>query len=751
MAGESAPYPAPPQGKAPSPYELRAAFVEQARCHGAMTRGHHNRNFMIPLPEDMAELLKQAPGTNVMVRTRLPDALRVVIRTWQDEARILDAVKDVLPQVPRCLASHEDTAIHSYVEGVPLSSVCENGKPVDRLLVRALTGVLAEMTQVRKESLPKLPDSWPRSHRDSRGFLRNLALMADEQIRKPNWAEFGGLFAALGISDDALAQFAERIPAMSPRPFSLLHTDLHRDNIIVTYDGRPPLIYVDWELASWGDPLHDLANHLVRMQYPEQQQSEVVETWAADMERVRPEATEGLPRDLQHYLDFEHAQSVFPDVMRAANSLGAELVPQRLERATQQVAQALRRATAPLQLADVPESEIRRVLYRWQAARIARRGPSPMVRGITFEPDERFEHPECDSDTVLAALEAEGAAPANRVFKGTAHLNTVVQVPGRFRPIVVRRKVGGEGRREQSFLSEHAVLRLIERSPATQKTVRAPRVLALGTSSLKDAFAIHSYEGPEDGRAPNHPEHGLLPHEADNLVDQLCALAAIDQDALWELDPAAKDLDFYAWLTGQLVHLVASLPAESKKLARALGLPDEYRLQDLLRRHKVTPRAFALLHGDLNPWNLVRHDGELTIIDWEMAMVGDPLYDLVRHLHLTPVRPAIRTRMFTRWHKKMGRERVLAYTQGWEADWRVYRWIELIRSAYIDLDRLVTGDGLDAPNVRRAVDRYAMTLADATAALGLRSRPTANPYLERSLPIVEGTLIRADGLEPKGS
>jgi hypothetical protein len=63
----------------------------------------------------------------------------------------------------------------------------------------------------------------------------------------------------------------------------------------------------------------------------------------------------------------------------------------------------------------------------------------------------------------------------------------------------------------------------------------------------------------------------------------------------------------------------------------------------------------------------------------------------------------------------------------------VYRWIETVRSAYVDLDRLVTGDSLDAPNVRRAVDTYAMTLATATASLGLGVKPT-NPYLAGALP-----------------
>jgi hypothetical protein len=120
----------------------------------------------------------------------------------------------------------------------------------------------------------------------------------------------------------------------------------------------------------------------------------------------------------------------------------------------------------------------------------------------------------------------------------------------------------------------------------------------------------------------------------------------------------------------------------------------------------------------------------LTIIDWEMAMVGDPLYDLVRHMHLTPTRTEIRDRMFKRWGHGLG----AAYTTDWERDWRVYRWIETVRSAYVDLDRLVTGESLDAPNVRRAVDSYAVTLAVATGSLGLPLRVTANPYLARALP-----------------
>ncbi|WP_327682807.1 phosphotransferase [Streptomyces sp. NBC_00467] len=46
-------------------------------------------------------------------------------------------------------------------------------------------------------------------------------------------------------------------------------------------------------------------------------------------------------------------------------------------------------------------------------------------------------------------------------------------------------------------------------------------------------------------------------------------------------------------------------------------------------------RPFVLLHGDLHRKNLiVDSSGDLWFIDWELAMIGDPLYDLATHLHL---------------------------------------------------------------------------------------------------------------------
>ncbi|MFF4962196.1 phosphotransferase family protein [Streptomyces sp. NPDC001222] len=704
-------------------------FLRYARALGAFERGHHHLHYRVrPLTERDAALVAAEAGATVTVRQRIPSALPAVIRTWQDESEILDAIGAVLPHVPRCLAKHRDTVVLSHVEGVPLSSIRPDGTPLDPGHITALAGLLADMTQVRRRHLPPLPASWPRAGRDGRAFLRALALAAEEQIRVRNWARFGGLFVMLGIPEDAMVRFAERVPALISRPFSLLHTDLHRDNVIVSSHGDPPLICVDWELATYGDPLHDLATHLVRMRYPSHQWEEAVEAWRTVMGERRSGAVHGLDRDLGHYLAFERAQSVYPDVMRAAESLGDCYDQRDLDAATQAVHRALLAAQEPLRLRHVPdERAIERILFRWNESHGVRPGRERTMPQIVWDHDRRVPvRPDFPPWAVSQALFEEGAAPADRVFKGTAHLNTAVRVAGVAFPVMVRRRAGSSNPLERRFLNEHVVLGAIEQ---TGVRVHAPRVLALGTSGLREQFTIHTYEGPADGiRPPAHPEYGLLPHEADDLVDQLVELTHVPCD---RVAPVLGDVDFYSWLRAELVRMVGELPKDTSYLARELGLPDRVRLDEILTRHILAPRRSVLLHGDLNPWNLVRRaDGGLTLIDWEMAMIGDPLYDLVRHMHLTPTRPDIRRRLLDRWSQRLPDD----CTKGWREDWRVYRWIEIIRSAYVDLDRLVTGDSLEAPNVRRAVDAYAMTLVEATAALGLPDRSTVSPYLVRTLP-----------------
>ncbi|MFE4996639.1 phosphotransferase family protein [Streptomyces mirabilis] len=620
----------------------------------------------------------------------------------------------------------------SPAEGVPLAAVSPEGKPLNSLLIAELAGMLARLTCVRKESLPALPPGWPSNERDSRAFLQAFAGLTERQLIQANWAKFGGLFTVLGVPEDGLARFVERVPAMARRPYGLVHTDLGRDEVLIAYDGRPlSATGPAWTGATYGDPLYGLASHLVRMRYPDWQWDAVIAAWDQAVRRIKSAATHGLAKDLRHYVDFEHARAAYADVIAAASPQGASFGMRRLEAAAAEVRGALKSAAGSLRLARVPEDdEIARALYRWQVACVARQSGSLPQTAYRWQQDPRVpERADFPLAAVTRALTEEGAAPARRVFTGTAHINTVVQVPGYARPVVVRRKVCHKLRLERRFLNEHAVLAAVERSGTN---VRAPRVLAMGRSGRGDMFAIHTYEGPPScDEPPSHPVGGLLPTEADQLVDQLTWLTFTDHYAL---DPYAFGVDFYGALAEELVRLVGGLSPATRQLARGWGLPDCNRLRELLSRYMYggVPRRPVLLHGDLSPWNLVRGwepGARLTIIDWEMAMIGDPLYDLVRHMHLTPTRPEIRERLFSRWSRLLPED----CTKGWREDWHVYRSVEIIRSAFVDLDRLVTGDSLDVPNVSRAVDTYAMTLAGAMAALGLPGKLTPNSFLSRGL------------------
>ncbi|MEU0527364.1 aminoglycoside phosphotransferase family protein [Streptomyces niveus] len=703
-------------------------FVRYALDRGHRQRGHRNDNYLVAPPEELVARLGMEPRAQVVLRRRRPDVPSMGLRTWRESTEVFRSLRGWLRHVPEYLFVGDGIAVHRHVAEEPPAAASPDGQRLDAVPLRALTRRLTEMTAVHRAQLPALPHSWPRDGA-SRLFLRHLAVLTQEQALRPNWAVFGGLFAALGVPEGGMGEFAERVPPMTARPFRLLHTDLNPDNVIwPSATPIAPLIHVDWELASYGDPLHDLATHLVRMRYPVDQWGEVKEAWAEAMRESHPQAVNGLEADLPHYIDFERARTVYTEVTRAAQSLGIGVEPVDLERATRAVRDALQLASRPLRLSGVPgTAEISKTLFRWHAARSGRvwRTVHP-VGVVPWETaQEVLGWSGFPKEAVAEALAAEGAAPAGRVFKGASHLNTVVNVGENGMAVVVRRELDDFSRREPSVLKEHLVLHALE---PVRNVVRAPEILALGVSNLNDPFAIHSYAGPADGTCPpEHPVDGLTLREADDLVDQLCALTTVPTEGI-----GVGSGDFYQWLSGWLFEMVAALPKTSLRLAGALGLPNAHRLRELLTRRFVSPRDQVLLHGDLNPWNLIRNERRdgLTIIDWEMAMIGDPLYDLVRHLHLTPHGRQTRERMFRRWSTRLDPR----YTEGWEGDWKFYSAVEVVRSAYIDLDRLVTGVSLDAPNVRRAVDSYSHTLSAATAALGLRARHVDIPSLTIARP-----------------
>ncbi len=73
-------------------------------------------------------------------------------------------------------------------------------------------------------------------------------------------------------------------------------------------------------------------------------------------------------------------------------------------------------------------------------------------------------------------------------------------------------------------------------------------------------------------------------------------------------------------------------------------------------------------------------DGGFVILDWELALWGDPLYDLVSHLHKMGYLPDEEERMRRSWAARQPPE-VLS---GWSEDLNRYLRHERVKSAIVD-------------------------------------------------------------------
>ncbi|MFJ9366440.1 phosphotransferase family protein [Nocardia sp. NPDC101769] len=65
---------------------------------------------------------------------------------------------------------------------------------------------------------------------------------------------------------------------LESRPFRLVHADVHRKNMIIR-DGQE-VVFLDWELALYGDPVYDVAPHLHKMGYQPDEYATFLRLWA---------------------------------------------------------------------------------------------------------------------------------------------------------------------------------------------------------------------------------------------------------------------------------------------------------------------------------------------------------------------------------------------------------------------------------------------------------------------------------------
>ncbi|MFF4271194.1 phosphotransferase family protein [Streptomyces sp. NPDC001536] len=226
------------------------------------------------------------------------------------------------------------------------------------------------------------------------------------------------------------------------------------------------------------------------------------------------------------------------------------------------------------------------------------------------------------------------------------------------------------------------------------------------------------------------------------LVELFWEMVRITPDALCverrcALDDHAEDGDTDRFLESLIDFMeqrvyYANLPSFGR-LFQELGVGSESFTILRKRAAGLKERPFCLLHGDLHRENLVIDSGgRLWAIDWELALLGDPLYDLATHLYLMRY-PADQERsMVMEWCRVVERVRP-GSSYGWAEDLPRLLAFKRAQSLFTDVIRtsLSLGEGpkFNWTMLPGAVRRLQGILAAGAEPLGLAAVPTPSQIM----------------------
>ncbi len=250
-----------------------------------------------------------APGGPVLVRIPVARADQMDLRVW-DECDVLRAVSQHVDHVPRLLhaSSHPPFQIHEFVTGRQLNEIAPRGTPVPKNVIPDVLDLFSQLATIQRDELPPLPTDWPEDGNSSE-FGRMLSGIT-QRVFDENQRDFGALFRAFGIPDDPLASVSTAWSTMVPRPFRAVHADVHRQNMLMSPRG---VIFLDWELALWGDPVYELAVHVHKMTYLDDELAGVLSGWESTIE---PSAARSWQDDVTAYLRHERVKSAIVESIR---------------------------------------------------------------------------------------------------------------------------------------------------------------------------------------------------------------------------------------------------------------------------------------------------------------------------------------------------------------------------------------------------------------------------------------------------
>jgi len=271
-------------------------LYERARAQGDAAAGYYNDNIRVDTGDGP-----------VIVRIPIHGADTMDLRPWRED-RVLTAISPHVQHAPRVLFISADPPfqVHEFIPGDVLNEVAPRGVAVPSHVLDDVVRLFTQLARVPR--LPDVPESWP-ADGDTIAFARRLSALT-QHVYDTFSKEYADLFSAVAIPADPLAPVDEIFRRLTPRPFTCVHADVHRRNMIVN---GGMTTFLDWELALWGDPVYDLAVHFHKMGYRPEERDAVTARWLAAMS---PEHTAGWEHDLDAYLTHERIKSAIVDSVR---------------------------------------------------------------------------------------------------------------------------------------------------------------------------------------------------------------------------------------------------------------------------------------------------------------------------------------------------------------------------------------------------------------------------------------------------
>ncbi|MFG2560052.1 phosphotransferase family protein [Streptomyces sp. NPDC048496] len=168
------------------------------------------------------------------------------------------------------------------------------------------------------------------------------------------------------------------------------------------------------------------------------------------------------------------------------------------------------------------------------------------------------------------------------------------------------------------------------------------------------------------------------------VMDQLARIPQEKAPALPAHWPASGDSAGFGCLLADLTRQVhATYEDEYAAVFAELGIPERPLAVVDARWAELASRPFAVLHADLHRKNMIVAGGVTWFLDWELALWGDPMYEIAIHFHKMDYPDDQRAEVLRRWCERLP----AAATAGPVSDLDLYLAHERLKSAIVDTVR----------------------------------------------------------------